>query len=91
MSLVSPTTIDIIGFMASASTVAAFSCSRMVSLRFAAIAANLLFIAYGAALGLMPVFLLHCILLPLNLLRLHRCLLGVRDGTTGQAPGIPPG
>jgi energy-converting hydrogenase Eha subunit E len=63
-----------IGFLAAASTVAAFSCSRMVALRLAAIAANVLFIAYGSALGLMPVLLLHCILLPVNLMRLHRCI-----------------
>ncbi len=73
--------IDIVGFLAAASTVAAFSCSRMVSLRVAAIAANLLFILYGAALSLVPVLLLHCILLPLNVMRLYRCL---REGRLTQ-------
>ncbi len=81
MSLFSPTLIDMIGFMAAGSTVAAFSCSNMVSLRVIAIAANVLFIAYGVALGLMPVLLLHSILLPLNLMRLNRCLQGPRDET----------
>ncbi len=74
MSLLQASAIDIIGLMAAASTVAAFSCSRMVALRVAAIIANLLFIAYGSALGLMPIWLLHAILLPLNILRLLRCL-----------------
>ncbi len=80
MSLVHPTPVDIIGFLAAGSTVAAFSCRRMVSLRVAAIAANPLFIAYGAALALVPVLLLHCILLPLNSMRLHRCLQALKNG-----------
>ncbi len=85
MPLFSPTLIDMIGFLAAGSTVAAFSCSDMVSLRIIAIAANLLFIAYGGALGLMPVLLLQSILLPLNLMRLHRCLHGPWDETGSPA------
>jgi hypothetical protein len=43
-------------------------------LRIAAIAANLLFICYGHAADLKPVLLLHCVLLPLNVMRLAGAL-----------------
>jgi hypothetical protein len=66
--------IEIIGFLAAGATVAAFSCKQMVYLRIAAIAANCLFIFYAVTLALTPIWVLHCILLPLNGLRLMRCL-----------------
>jgi CRP/FNR family cyclic AMP-dependent transcriptional regulator len=55
-------------------TVTAFGCHHMLALRCSAIAANLLFIAYGLMLGLVPILILHCLLLPLNLFRLRGCL-----------------
>lgn len=64
---------DFIGFLAAGMTVTAFCCTRMLCLRSAAILANVLFIAYGAILGLMPVLALHCALLPLNLVRFAQC------------------
>jgi hypothetical protein len=64
---------DVIGFLAAAMTVIAFCCTRMLWLRSAAILANILFIAYGALLGLLPVLGLHCALLPLNILRFAQC------------------
>ncbi len=69
-SLVLP---DIIGFLAAIMTVSAFACRRMLPLRAAAIAANLLFITYAAMLGLMPILALHCLLLPLNILHFATC------------------
>jgi hypothetical protein len=42
----------------------------MLTLRVAAIFANLLFIIYGSGLGLKPVLALHCVLLPINVMRL---------------------
>lgn len=65
---------DFVGFMAGGMTVTAFGCRRMLALRCSAIAANLLFIAYGLMLGLVPILTLHCLLLPLNLFRLRSCL-----------------
>lgn len=62
--------VEAIGFLAAGMTVVAFGCKHMLLLRLAAIAANLLFIAYGGLLGLLPVLALHCILLPLNVARL---------------------
>jgi hypothetical protein len=65
---------DFVGFLAGGMTVAAFGCRHMLALRCSAIAANLLFIAYGLMLGLVPILTLHCLLLPLNLIRLRGCL-----------------
>lgn len=66
--------LDLVGFAAAFATVIAFCCKRMAPLRAAAITANLLFITSGALLGLMPVLLLHCALLPLNVVRFGACL-----------------
>ncbi len=72
---------DLLGFAAGSMTVVAFGCRHMLALRSAAIAANVLFIAYGAMLGLVPILALHCLLLPLNLYRLAGLVRGrVRFG-----------
>lgn len=65
---------DLVGFLAGGMTVAAFRCRHILALRCWAIAANLLFIAYGLLLGLVPILILHGLLLPLNLFRLCGCL-----------------
>jgi hypothetical protein len=58
---------------------ATFSVRSMTALRAMEIVSNPLFIAYAALGGLQPVLLLHALLLPLNLLRLHQAL---RDGSS---------
>jgi len=65
--------IEIIGVFAAVATMAAFSCRRMVSLRVAAILANILFIIYASHLDLRPILYLHCLLLPMNIRRLLEC------------------
>lgn len=80
--------VDVVGFMAAAMTVSAFYCRRMIWLRCAAICANVLFIAYGAAMQLNPVLLLHCVLLPLNIHRLVSELVERRRSV--QAAGSTP-
>jgi hypothetical protein len=74
--------------MAGVMTVMAFACRRMLALRSAAIAANLLFIVYGAKLGLKPILVLHCLLLPLNILRFADCLR--RASTEARKTSAPP-
>jgi hypothetical protein len=66
--------VEIIGFFAAGMTVTAFYCTTMLTLRIAAIFANLLFIIYGSGLDLKPVLALHCILLPLNIMRLFKVM-----------------
>jgi len=62
--------IELLGYVASGAVFAAFSVTEMVSLRCLAITSNVLFMAYGFIEQLPPVFLLHAILLPTNVVRL---------------------
>jgi uncharacterized membrane protein YagU involved in acid resistance len=57
---------DGVGFLAAAFTLLTFLQTAMVPMRFAAIAATLSFISYGALAGCLPVLVLHLILLPVN-------------------------
>jgi energy-converting hydrogenase Eha subunit E len=66
--------VEIIGFFAAGMTVTAFYCTTMLTLRVAAVGANLLFIVYGSGLELKPVLALHRILLPLNIMRLIKVM-----------------
>ena len=58
------------GYAASAAVLATFCMSTMIPLRILALGSNVLFIAYGYADHIYPVFVLHAILLPVNALRL---------------------
>jgi hypothetical protein len=62
--------VELLGWAAAAFTLLAFSMRTMLPLRMAAIASNIFFIGYGALGGLTPVFVLHVLLLPFNVLRL---------------------
>jgi CRP/FNR family cyclic AMP-dependent transcriptional regulator len=66
------TWIEAIGYMAAASTFAAFWMRTMIPLRIAGIAANFFFIAYGYFGALYPPLVLHTVLLPLNIVRLYQ-------------------
>jgi hypothetical protein len=77
--MISALWIEAIGFLAGIATVAAFSCRNMLWLRLVAISANGLFITYAVLLGLTPILILHCVLLPLNVLRLV-ALVGKQQG-----------
>jgi CRP-like cAMP-binding protein len=59
--------------------------NTMIPLRVIALASNVLFMAYGYADHLYPVFFLHAILLPVNALRLVQFYRLVRE--MRQAPG----
>ncbi len=79
---------EALGYVASALVLAAFYMKEMIPLRIAALASNILFIAYGAALGLTPIWLLHLLLLPMNGCRL---LQGLRLRRQGSAePAVQP-
>lgn len=66
------TFIDALGWLAAALVLLSFSLKTMVALRVAAIASNVVFFSYGALAGVTPVLVLHGLLLPLNLWRLHQ-------------------
>ena len=63
-------TVEAVGYLASALVLATFCMRDMVPLRCVAIASNLAFIAYGALADLGPVLVLHLLLLPVNVGRL---------------------
>lgn len=62
--------IELVGWIAAAFTLTAYSMRTMLPLRVAAIGANVFFIAYSALSGIYPTLVLHCILLPFNGYRL---------------------
>jgi hypothetical protein len=53
--------------------ITAFCMKDILRLRLAASVSNVAFLIYGLGLGLTPVWLLHAILLPVNLWRLWQC------------------
>ena len=61
---------EIPGFIASALVLMTFAMRDMRLLRMTAICSNVAFIIYGGINGLVPVFVLHLLLLPLNAFRL---------------------
>lgn len=73
------TAINLLGYAASAAVLATFCMRTMLPLRMLALCSNVLFMAYGFADHLYPVFLLHAILFPVNALRLIQIQRLVRD------------
>jgi hypothetical protein len=76
----------LIGYVASLLVFSTFYMKTMIPLRCVAVASNLAFLTYGYLAGLYPVFLLHTVLLPLNLLRLYQIrkhIESVRRASTG--------
>jgi hypothetical protein len=61
---------DAIGFIAACLVFATFYMRDMITLRTLALCSNLAFIIYGLGLGLVPIWLLHAVLLPVNAWRL---------------------
>ncbi len=66
--------IDVLGYAASACVLATFCMRAMIPLRVAAILSNVLFALFGALAHIHPVLLLHVVLLPVNIARLHQAL-----------------
>jgi hypothetical protein len=64
--------IDFLGFAAALSVLASFCMTTIVALRTVALLSNVLFILYGLLAHIYPVFFLHTVLLPINLVKLHR-------------------
>jgi len=61
---------EVLGYLATAFNIAAYSMRTMIPLRVLAITSNCVFIVYGATAGIYPILILHAILLPLNGYRL---------------------
>jgi CRP/FNR family transcriptional regulator, cyclic AMP receptor protein len=64
--------VQALGWLSAALVLASFSLKTMVSLRVVAIASNVAFFTYGWLADLLPIYVLHGILLPVNLFRLNQ-------------------
>jgi hypothetical protein len=64
--------VDMVGYAAALAVLGSFCMTTLVPLRILAVVSNLLFGAYGMMAHLYPVFVLHSILLPINLFKLAR-------------------
>jgi len=64
--------VQLVGYAASLLVFSTFYMKTMIPLRCVAIASNVAFLTYGYFAELYPVFLLHVVLLPLNVFRLHQ-------------------
>jgi len=62
--------IDVVGYAAALAVLGSFCMNTIVSLRVLAIVSNVLFGLYAVLAHLYPVFLLHSILLPVNVFKL---------------------
>jgi CRP/FNR family transcriptional regulator, cyclic AMP receptor protein len=79
--------VQLIGYVASLLVIATFCMKTMIPLRCAAVGSNVAFLTYGYLAGLAPVFVLHIVLLPINILRLyqmHQLIERVRRASTGD-------
>jgi hypothetical protein len=64
--------VNFLGFLAALSVLASFCMTRIATLRSFSLLSNVLFILYGLLAHIYPVFLLHVVLLPVNLVKLYR-------------------
>lgn len=62
--------IEVIGYVASVLVFATFYVKKILTLRLIAISSNVAFILYALGSELHPIFILHSLLLPLNLYRI---------------------
>lgn len=66
--------IDFVGYAAAFLVFLTFCMKTLTSLRFVAVISNFAFIAYGIGANLFPILILHGVLLPMNIFRLHEQL-----------------
>jgi hypothetical protein len=86
--------VDVFGYAASSLTLATFAQRSMLPMRWLALCANVCFIAYGTLGMYMPVLVLHLVLLPINLVRLHALTVERTAGAKKQGTvsiSSPPG
>ena len=64
--------LDLLGFAAALAVLAGFSMNSIRPLRRLALASNVLFVLYGLLAHIYPVFVLHMILMQINLVKLRQ-------------------
>lgn len=81
---------DTLGYVAASLVFATFCAQRMASLRALAIASNVAFIGYGYLDSLWPILILHCAMLPINIVRCRQSMRGSGDAApVGAIPSTP--
>jgi hypothetical protein len=80
--------IDILGYAAAATVFATFCMTTMLPLRVLAVAANVMFGAYGFFADLYPILILHLLLFPINIYRLAQIHLLIRQIGAATGSGI---
>jgi hypothetical protein len=70
MELKMESIIDMVGYIASFLVFSTFYVKKILTLRLVAISSNVAFIFYAFGASLYPIFILHTLLLPLNLYRI---------------------
>lgn len=74
--------VEALGYFGALLTLGTYSMKTMTRLRAVGIAANVVFLVYGALAAVYPTLLLHLLLLPLNIVRLRQMLALVRQVRT---------
>lgn len=82
--------IEIVGWLAVGFTLLTYSQKTMLRLRITGIVANVFFIAWALAVGVLPPLILHACLLPLNLFRLYQILNMRREAKAAQRGEVSP-
>jgi hypothetical protein len=85
LALVYATLRDTLGYTASGLVLATFCATSMRRLRCIAVLSNVAFISYALSAGLLPVLVLHCVLLPTNVIRLLQIETARRTAVDGVA------
>jgi len=80
--------IDIIGYVAASLVFATFYVKNIMTLRLMAISSNIAFILYGFGGNLHPIFILHSLLLPLNLYRVFELKRATIDYSHPKSPRL---
>src|SRR4051812_39155805 len=62
--------LELLGYLGGVLVFSTFYLKTMIPLRVVAIGSNVVYIAYSAMSGLVPILLLHALLMPLNIWRL---------------------
>ena len=80
--------VTMIGFLAAGLVIATLSMRTMIPLRVIGLASNVAFVTYGALFGSIPTVILHGILFPLNVYRLHEMLKLVKQVEAASSLGL---
>jgi hypothetical protein len=85
----SMSSVEVLGYAASATVLATFCMSTMIPLRILALASNILFAAYGYFDHLYPVLILHATSFPINFVRLVQFQKLVSDVRNSNRENLP--